>query len=120
MTDVALDLYTTHGHDGTKNNVINDKTIDILIRQSLLQAEMEDVPVPSDMMEKSWKIRKFDKNNYQDVQILSYVNMLLPYGPLEMQLTKNSKVIKKLPTTFLTLTIVTSVADIKEVQIWLG
>tara|TARA_A100001015_G_scaffold8220_1_gene10103 strand:- start:1082 stop:2077 length:996 start_codon:yes stop_codon:yes gene_type:complete len=88
MADVALDPYTTHGHDGLiKNNyVINDETIDVLIRQSLLQAEMGcDVIAPSDMMDgRVGKIRKFlDKNNYQDVQILSYAVKYASnfYGP---------------------------------------
>ena len=41
MTDVALDPYTSHGHDGLlKNNkILNDETLDILIKQSLLQAK---------------------------------------------------------------------------------
>ena len=41
MCDVALDPYTTHGHDGLLNKKIidNDKTLEILIKQSLLQAE---------------------------------------------------------------------------------
>ena len=88
MTDVALDPYTTHGHDGLiKNNyVINDETVEVLIRQSLLQAEMGcDVIAPSDMMDgRVGKIRKFlDKNNYQDVQILSYAVKYASnfYGP---------------------------------------
>ena len=54
MCDVALDPYTSHGHDGLiKNNyVLNDKTIDLLIKQSLLQAQMGcDVIAPSDMMD---------------------------------------------------------------------
>ena len=63
MTDVALDPYTTHGHDGLiKNNyVINDKTVEVLIRQSLLQAQMGcDVIAPSDMMDgRIGKIRKY-------------------------------------------------------------
>jgi len=53
MTDVALDPYTSHGHDGLikKSEVLNDETIDILIKQSLLQAEMgSDILAPSDMM----------------------------------------------------------------------
>ena len=42
MCDVALDPYTSHGHDGIleKNIILNDETIDILIKQSILQAEM--------------------------------------------------------------------------------
>ena len=77
MTDVALDPYTNHGHDGLirNNYVINDETIGILIKQSLLQAQMGcDVIAPSDMMDgRIGKIRSaLDKNNFNDVQILSY------------------------------------------------
>ena len=88
MCDVALDPYTSHGHDGLlKNNyVLNDKTIEILDKQSLLQAQMGcDVIAPSDMMDgRIGKIRKFlDKNKYQDVQILSYAVKYASnfYGP---------------------------------------
>ena len=88
MCDVALDPYTSHGHDGLiKNNyVLNDKTVDILIKQSLLQAQMGcDVIAPSDMMDgRIGKIRKsLDKNNHQDVQILSYAVKYASsfYGP---------------------------------------
>ncbi len=88
MSDVALDPYTSHGHDGLlKNNyVINDETIDVLIKQSLLQAQMGcDVIAPSDMMDgRVGKIRKYlDKNKYHDVQILSYAVKYASnfYGP---------------------------------------
>jgi len=88
MCDVALDPYTIHGHDGLlkKNYVINDKTVDILIKQSLIQAQMGcDVIAPSDMMDgRVGKIRKFlDKNLYHDVQILSYAVKYASnfYGP---------------------------------------
>ena len=88
MCDVALDPYTSHGHDGLvkKNYVLNDKTIEILKKQSLLQAEMGcDVIAPSDMMDgRIGKIRKFlDKNNYNDVQLLSYAVKYASnfYGP---------------------------------------
>tara|TARA_B100001248_G_C27317626_1_gene425151 strand:- start:69 stop:1061 length:993 start_codon:yes stop_codon:yes gene_type:complete len=88
MCDVALDPYTTHGHDGLlKNNyVLNDETINILIKQSLLQAQMGcDVIAPSDMMDgRIGKIRKIlDKNKYNDVQILSYAVKYASnfYGP---------------------------------------
>ena len=88
MCDVALDPYTSHGHDGlVKNNyVLNDKTIDLLIKQSLLQAQMGcDVISPSDMMDgRIGKIRKsLDKNQYHDVQILSYAVKYASnfYGP---------------------------------------
>ena len=77
MCDVALDPYTSHGHDGLLNSgyVLNDETIDILINQSLLQAQMGcDVLAPSDMMDgRIGKIRRsLDKNGYQMTQILSY------------------------------------------------
>ena len=88
MCDVALDPYTNHGHDGIlKNNyVLNDKTIDILVKQSLLQAQMGcDVIAPSDMMDgRIGKIRKhLDKNKFHDVQILSYAVKYASnfYGP---------------------------------------
>ena len=88
MCDVALDPYTSHSHDGLlkKNYVLNDKTIEVLKKQSLLQAEMGcDVIAPSDMMDgRIGKIRKFlDKNDYHDVQLLSYAIKYASnfYGP---------------------------------------
>ena len=77
MADVALDPYTSHGHDGIlkKKKVLNDETLKILSKQAVLQAQMGcDVIAPSDMMDgRIGKIRKsLDKNNHQDVQILSY------------------------------------------------
>ena len=88
MCDVALDPYTNHGHDGIiKNNYVdNDETIKILIKQSLLQAEMGcDVIAPSDMMDgRIGEIRKaLDKNGHKLVQILSYAVKYASnfYGP---------------------------------------
>ena len=88
MCDVALDPYTSHGHDGLlkKDYVLNDKTIEVLKKQSLLQAQMGcDVIAPSDMMDgRIGKIRKFlDKNDYKDVQLLSYAVKYASnfYGP---------------------------------------
>ena len=88
MCDVALDPYTSHGHDGLlkSNKIINDETIEILINQSLLQAEMGcDVLAPSDMMDgRIGKIRKaLDAHGYQNVQILSYAAKYASsfYGP---------------------------------------
>ena len=74
MCDVALDPYTSHGHDGLikKDHVLNDETIKVLIDQSLLQAQMGcDVLAPSDMMDgRIGKIRKaLDKNGYNMTQI---------------------------------------------------
>ena len=88
MCDVALDPYTSHGHDGLlKNNyVLNDETNKILIEQSLLQAQMGcDVLAPSDMMDgRIGEIRKsLDKNGYEMTQILSYAVKYASsfYGP---------------------------------------
>ena len=88
MCDVALDPYTSHGHDGIlKNNYVdNDETIKILVKQSLLQAEMGcDVIAPSDMMDgRVGEIRKtLDKNGHELVQILSYAVKYASnfYGP---------------------------------------
>ena len=88
MCDVALDPYTSHGHDGLIKDgyVINDKTIEILKKQSLLQAQMGcDVLAPSDMMDgRIGEIRKYlDKNGYNMTQILSYAIKYASnfYGP---------------------------------------
>ena len=88
MCDVALDPYTSHGHDGLIKSgyVLNDETIEVLINQSLLQAEIGcDVLAPSDMMDgRIGKIRKvLDKEGHQMVQILSYAVKYASsfYGP---------------------------------------
>tara|TARA_B100001996_G_C18597645_1_gene568530 strand:+ start:148 stop:1140 length:993 start_codon:yes stop_codon:yes gene_type:complete len=88
MCDVALDPYTSHGHDGIlkKGKILNDETNIILIKQAILQAQMGcDVIAPSDMMDgRIGKIRKaLDKKNLYDVQLLSYAVKYASnfYGP---------------------------------------
>ena len=88
MCDVALDPYTSHGHDGLIKSgyILNDETNEILIKQSLIQAQMGcDVIAPSDMMDgRIGKIRKaLDKNKFHDVQLLSYAVKYASnfYGP---------------------------------------
>ena len=88
MCDVALDPYTSHGHDGLLKSgyVLNDETIEVLINQSILQAEIGcDVLAPSDMMDgRIGKIRKaLDKEGHEMVQILSYAVKYASsfYGP---------------------------------------
>ena len=88
MTDVALDPYTSHGHDGLihKNEIINDETIKVLVSQSILQAQMgSDILAPSDMMDgRIGEIRKaLDKKKFFDVQLLSYAVKYASnfYGP---------------------------------------
>ena len=100
MCDVALDPYTNHGHDGIlKNNYVdNDETIKILIKQSLLQAEMGcDLIAPSDMMDgRIGEIRKaLDKNGFKLVQILSYAVKYASnfYGPFRNAVGSNKSLI---------------------------
>ena len=88
MCDVALDPYTSHGHDGLLKNkyVLNDETVKVLLDQSLLQAQMGcDVLAPSDMMDgRIGEIRKcLDKNGFKMTQILSYAVKYASsyYGP---------------------------------------
>tara|TARA_B100000780_G_scaffold51410_1_gene31786 strand:+ start:452 stop:1444 length:993 start_codon:yes stop_codon:yes gene_type:complete len=88
MCDVALDPYTSHGHDGILRGEIidNDSTLEILTKQSLLQAEMGcDIIAPSDMMDgRIGKIRKaLDKKGLSETQIVSYAVKYASnfYGP---------------------------------------
>jgi porphobilinogen synthase len=78
IADVALDPYTTHGHDGIinqKQEVLNDETIEILCLQALALAKAgADFIAPSDMMDgRIGKIRSFlNDNSYQNVGIFAY------------------------------------------------
>ena len=88
MCDVALDPYTSHGHDGVivNNKIDNDQTVKILVKQALLQAKMGcDIIAPSDMMDgRIGEIRKaLDKANYKEVSLLSYAIKYASnyYGP---------------------------------------
>jgi len=88
MCDVALDPYTSHGHDGIfrSNKILNDETNNVLVKQALIQAEAGcDVIAPSDMMDgRIGLIRKsLDKNNFKNVKILSYAVKYASnfYGP---------------------------------------
>lgn len=77
ITDVALDPYTTHGHDGliSENKILNDETIDILCKQALVQAQAgADIIAPSDMMDgRVGAIRQaLDTHRFQEKMILAY------------------------------------------------
>ena len=77
MCDVALDPYTSHGHDGLMENgeIINDASVEILVRQALLQAEAGcDVVAPSDMMDgRIGAIRQaLEAHGHAHVQIMAY------------------------------------------------
>ncbi len=88
ITDVALDPYTSHGHDGIIGNgeVLNDETIEILCKQALVQAAAgADIIAPSDMMDgRIGAIRStLDSNNSNSTIILSYAAKYASsfYGP---------------------------------------
>ena len=77
IADVALDPYTDHGHDGIliSNEVANDETVEVLIKQSILLAEAgADIIAPSDMMDgRIGLIRdSLEKQNFKDIILLSY------------------------------------------------
>ncbi len=88
MTDVALDPYTSHGHDGLMRDgvILNDETVEQLTRQALVQAEAgSDIIGPSDMMDgRIGAIRQaLDCGDYLDVQIMAYTAKYASafYGP---------------------------------------
>ena len=88
MADVALDPYTDHGHDGLMRDgeILNDETIDILVRQSIVQARAGyDIIAPSDMMDgRIGAIRAgLDSEGFQNVQIMAYAAKYASafYGP---------------------------------------
>ncbi len=88
ITDVALDPFTSHGHDGLLEDgrILNDETVELLVRQALVQAEAgADVIAPSDMMDgRVGAIRAgLDANGFEDVQIMSYAAKYASafYGP---------------------------------------
>lgn len=78
ITDVALDPYTSHGQDGLvdkSGNVLNDDTIEILVKQALAAAEAgADMVAPSDMMDgRIEAIREaFEAHGFINTQILAY------------------------------------------------
>ena len=89
LTDVALDPYTAHGHDGIvdlQGNVINDETVDVLAQQALVQAEAgADIVAPSDMMDgRVGVIREvLESSGFQNVAIMAYAAKYASafYGP---------------------------------------
>ena len=88
MCDVALDPFTSHGHDGLLRDgvIVNDETVEMLCRQAVVQAEAGcDVIAPSDMMDgRVGAIRRaLDDAGFQDRGILSYAAKYASalYGP---------------------------------------
>jgi porphobilinogen synthase len=89
LTDVALDPYTAHGHDGLTDEsgyVRNDATVEILARQALVQAQAgADIVAPSDMMDgRVGAIRSaLEQEGHVNVQIMAYAAKYASafYGP---------------------------------------
>jgi porphobilinogen synthase len=88
LCDVALDPYTSHGHDGLLHEgvILNDETVEILVRQALVEAEAGcDIIAPSDMMDgRVGAIRSgLDRSGFGDVQIMAYAAKYASafYGP---------------------------------------
>jgi porphobilinogen synthase len=88
LCDVALDPYTSHGHDGLLQDgeILNDETVAVLVRQALVQAQAGcDIIAPSDMMDgRIGAIRKgLDAENFTDVSIMAYAAKYASvfYGP---------------------------------------
>ena len=88
LCDVALDPYTSHGHDGLLRDgvILNDETVAVLVKQALVQAEAGcDIIAPSDMMDgRVGAIRAgLDRAGFLDVQIMAYTAKYASafYGP---------------------------------------
>ena len=89
LTDVALDPYTAHGHDGltdASGYVLNDETVKVLVEQALVQAEAgADIVAPSDMMDgRVGAIRAaLEQAGHVNVQIMAYAAKYASafYGP---------------------------------------
>ena len=88
LLDVALDPYTSHGHDGLMlaGEIVNDETLEALVRQALVQAEAGcDIIAPSDMMDgRVGAIRQaLEAHGHRNVQIMAYAAKYASafYGP---------------------------------------
>jgi porphobilinogen synthase len=97
LTDVALDPYTSHGHDGLLENgvILNDATVSVLVRQAVLQAEAGcDIIAPSDMMDGRIEAIRMglDQAGFEDVQIMAYAAKYASafYGPFREAVGSNA------------------------------
>jgi porphobilinogen synthase len=100
LLDVALDPYTSHGHDGLMRDgeIINDETLAVLVQQSLVQAEAGcDVIAPSDMMDgRVGAIRAaLEAGGHTNVQIMAYAAKYASafYGPFRDAVGSNATLI---------------------------
>jgi porphobilinogen synthase len=100
LCDVALDPYTSHGHDGLLRDgvIVNDETVAVLVKQALVEAEAGcDIIAPSDMMDgRVGAIRRaLDQAGFVDVQIMSYAAKYASafYGPFRDAVGSNATLI---------------------------
>ena len=107
ICDVALDPYTTHGHDGIiiNDKIDNDATIEILCQQAIVQAKAGcDIVAPSDMMDgRVGAIRtSLDSNKLQDISILAYAAKYASafYGPFRDAVGSNANLGKSDKRTY--------------------
>src|SRR5437588_7155060 len=105
VTDVALDPYTSHGHDGLMRGeeILNDETVAVLVKQALNQARAgADVIAPSDMMDgRVAAIRAgLDAEGFEQVQIMAYAAKYASafYGPFRDAVGTNKTLIGDNPT----------------------
>jgi porphobilinogen synthase len=97
LCDVALDPYTSHGHDGLMRDgvIVNDETVAVLVKQALVEAEAGcDIIAPSDMMDgRVGAIRSaLDAAGFIDVQIMAYAAKYASafYGPFRDAIGSNA------------------------------
>ena len=100
MTDVALDPYTSHGHDGLIDGeeILNDETVAVLTQQALIQAKAgADIIAPSDMMDgRVGAIRRaLDNNGMNQIQIMAYTAKYASafYGPFRDAVGTNATLV---------------------------
>jgi porphobilinogen synthase len=100
LCDVALDPYTSHGHDGLIRDgvILNDESVAVLVRQALVQAEAGcDIIAPSDMMDgRVGAIREaLDAADFGDVQIMAYAAKYASafYGPFRDAVGSNATLV---------------------------
>jgi porphobilinogen synthase len=100
LCDVALDPYTSHGHDGLIRDgiILNDETVAVLVKQALVEAQAGcDIIAPSDMMDgRVGAIRQgLDAYGFHDVQIMAYTAKYASafYGPFRDAVGSNATLI---------------------------
>ena len=107
ISDVALDPFTDHGHDGViyKREIDNDKTLETLTKQAIVQAKAgSDIIAPSDMMDGRVGVIRdaLERNDFKNIQIMSYTAKYASsfYGPFRSALGSSGLLGKKDKSTY--------------------